>query len=507
MSARGKISIAVIVSAAFLGGILFATAGANLFDAGEAVGITTQAEPRPNGTTAVETSPAAGPASLQDAFTEVAESVNPAVVQIQAARTMERRSPFAGTPFEDFFNRGPQGGEYQSEALGSGVFIRSNGYIVTNNHVVEDAEELSVRLFDGSSLNAEIVGTDPASDLAVIKVETSDRPSISFGSSEDVRVGQWVMAFGSPLSQNLSNSVTAGIVSAIGRLRPSQEMGVQNFIQTDAAINPGNSGGPLVDLNGRLVGINTAIATRTGGYQGIGFAIPATEVERISTALIEDGTVERAYLGVSYRPASQTLVENEDLPRGAAQIGAVEDGTPAAEAGLEPGDIIVAIDGDELTQYLQVGNIIGSLEPGDTVDLTIDRDGERQTLSVTLGSRDRQLETTASSESEAPSEEEMMQNLGLALQDVTPQLANRLGMDEATGVIVVDVNPRSSMIRDSGLRPNMIIREVNGQTVESVDDFSSIYADIEEGEPFRILAQTPDGTAMVTSLRKPQNEG
>ena len=398
MSTKGKVSIALVIGVAFMAGVFFATVGANLFGAGNVVGTPGQAA-NLDGSTAIE-QPQDVSASQQDfqtAFTRVAESVNPAVVQIRAQKVVERRmrNPFEGTPFEDFF-RQPGPDRDLRQGLGSGVVIRSDGHIITNNHVVENADQLSVVMQSGTEYDAEIVGTDPFSDLAVIKVDATDLKSISFGDSEQLKTGQWVLAFGSPLSENLNNSVTAGIVSAIGRLRssPTQRPArqgdreispVQNFIQTDAAINPGNSGGPLVDLNGRLVGINTAIASQTGGYQGIGFAIPSNTVERVATQIIEEGEVRRAHMGIQYGAASPSLVQNEDLPSGAAVIGQVEDGSPADDAGLQPGDVVTAINGKELENYLEIGNTVASMQPGEEVTLSIRRNGETREVTVTLG--------------------------------------------------------------------------------------------------------------------------
>ncbi len=523
MSVKGKISIAVFVAAAFVAGIFFATAGANLFDFGDRVGTTSTAAPRSAGTTALSADQVDPKmASLEDAFTNVAESVNPAVVQIQAAKVVDRRrrNPFSGTPFEDFFG-GPSGPDQElRQGLGSGVILRSDGYIATNNHVVEDADQLSVRMFDGTTYDADIVGTDPFSDLAVIKIDPDEElPSISFSDSENVKAGQWVLAFGSPLSQDLSNSVTAGIVSAVGRLQQApqrrrmrqqpqdqQLSQVQNFIQTDAAINPGNSGGPLVDLRGRLVGINTAIVSQTGGYQGIGFAIPANEVDRVTSQLIETGEVKRAFLGISYQPASESLIENEDLPRGASVVADVRDGSPADEADLQPGDIVVAIDGQTLTESLQVTNLIASKQPGEQIQITVNRGGEQQTLTATLGSRDASGRTTASADGDsAPSE--MMENLGMQLQNVTPELARRLGLDEAEGVIITELDRSNPMIADSGLQPNMIITRMAGRSVSSVSDVQEIYDSLNAGEAFRVVVRTPQGMAYVSSLRKPSDDG
>jgi serine protease Do len=521
MSTKGKVSVAVFVGGAFLAGILFATVGANLFGLGDTVGTPGQAA-NLDGSTTIQQSTDAAPRNLETAFTQVAESVNPAVVQIRAQKVVERemRNPFRGTPFEDFFG-GPGGPEreFRSQGLGSGVVIRSDGYIITNNHVVEDAEELSVVMLDQSEYDAEIVGTDPFSDLAVIKVEPEeDMRAISFGNSDELRTGQWVLAFGSPLSQNLNNSVTAGIVSAIGRLRSSpgqrrptrgqserQISPVQNFVQTDAAINPGNSGGPLVNLNGELVGINTAIASQTGGYQGIGFAIPANTVEYVATQIIEEGEVRRAYMGVRYDGASPSLIENENLPQGAAVIAQVEDGSPADEADLQAGDVVTALNGEPLQNYLEIGNTVASMRPGEEVTLTINRNGETREITVTLGSAD-----TGGSEGggdEAPSQDQMMQELGMSIQNITPEIARQLGLDDTDGVVITDVDRSNPMIRSSGLSPKQVIVEIAGQPVPDVETFREVYGEIPPGRAFRVVVRLPQGFVDVTSLRKPENGG
>jgi serine protease Do len=508
-------------------GILFATAGANLFDSGDSVGTASQAASVASGTTALDPDSVGGRSlALQDAFTQVAENVNPAVVQIRATRRQQNRNPFRGTPFENFFG-GPDG-ERRSQGLGSGAIIRPDGYVVTNNHVVEGADELSVRLFDGSEYDAEIVGTDPPSDLAVLKIDATDLPDLSFGNSDNVKTGQWVLAFGSPLSADLSNTVTAGIVSAVGRLRnaprsrrmqqqPSSDQqqftGVQNFIQTDAAINPGNSGGPLVNLQGQMVGINSAIISQTGGYQGIGFSIPVNTVERVTTQLIERGDVRRARLGVSYGPVSPNIIEAEDLPRGAAGIGRVEDGSAADEAGLQAGDIIVAIEGEPLRDYLQLGNVIGSKQPGETISITVNREGERRQFTVELGAWEGEDEPTASAEGggedsggDAPSREDLMDDLGIAYRDLTPDIAEQLGLDSDTGVIITEVDRSREMVRDSGLQPKQIIVRMAGQTVEDGEALRRIYSEIPAGEAFRLVVRTPQGFVTTTALRKPSAE-
>lgn len=513
MSVKRKASVAVLLAAAFIAGIFFTTAGANFFGWGDSVGTESRAS-GPGGTTAISRTDTEGfqrAVSLEDAFIEVADAVNPAVVQIRAETIRERRSPFQGTPFEDFFGRPPGGqGNDVRQGLGSGVIVRADGHIVTNNHVVEGADDLNVRLFDGEVYDAEVVGTDPYSDLAVIKIEAEDLRVISFGDSDEIRPGQWVMAFGSPLNQRLSNSVTAGIVSAKGRLQPSgqQEYGVQNFIQTDAAINPGNSGGPLVNLDGRLAGINTAIATRTGQFQGIGFAIPANTVRRVSDQLIENGSVERARLGVQYTAASQALIRNEDLPRGTAQVSSVMEGSAAAEAGLQPGDLITGIDGEELDDSLQISNIIGSKRPGDVVELTINRGGESMTMEVELGSIDTPaMAENDTSGDESPSlsstAEDIREELGLSLTDVSARELERLGLDLEGAVLIEDVDVRNPAVRDAGLRPRQLIVQAAGEPTPSVEAFASVYDQVEPGGSFRLRVMDSQGTLYVTALRKP----
>jgi serine protease Do len=520
MSTQGKVSLAVVIGGAFLAGILFATAGANLFGAGDAVGTSSQAAAL-DGSTTIEQSATVAPDGFETAFSKVAESVNPAVVQIRAAKVVERQmpNPFEGTPFERFFGAPSPNQPDVREGLGSGVIVRSDGHIVTNNHVIEDAEQLNVRTLGGEQYAAEVVGTDPYSDLAVLKVDApEDMTAISFGDSDQLSVGQWVMAFGSPLSPQLNNSVTAGIISALGRLRstpqrsrnPNQGGGVNNFIQTDAAINPGNSGGPLVNLQGQLVGINTAIASQTGGYQGIGFAIPSSTVERVATQIIEDGNVQRAFLGIRYGPAPETLVDNENLPQGAAVVSQVQEGTPAEEAGLEAGDIITAINGEPLENYLQLGNQIASMQPGEDADLRINRDGEERTFTVTLGARGDSNLAASGDEGDngAPSSAEALQEeLGLELQDITPEIARRLGLNQDQGVLITNVDQSSRMIRNSGLQPRQIIFEMAGQDIPDLDTFMEVYQSIEPGQAFRVGVRNPDGFVFVTSLRRPANNG
>ncbi len=504
MSQKSRIPVAVIVVVTFLAGVLFTTAGANIFGLGDRVGTSGAAKD-----TGIKLTQPASVAELEEAFTQVAQAVNEAVVQIQIERTApsgrQGRNPFEGTPFEDFF--GPfDVPSVPQRGLGSGVIVRSNGYIVTNNHVVSDADQLQVKMLDGAVYDAKVIGTDPYSDLAVIKIEQENLPTIAYGDANELRVGQWVMAFGSPLDPDLSNTVTAGIISALGRLTSMGE-GVQNYIQTDAAINPGNSGGPLVNLRGELVGINTAIVSRTGGYQGIGFAIPVSQVELVTEQLIETGSVRRAQLGVRFNPASQSLIQALKLPRGAANVVDVVEGSAAERAGIQPGDVITAVNGNELTNSLQLSQIISSLRPGETVQITINRNGEERTLNVELGEAQRTGSTTAATpdEDDSADTDQLVERLGLGISNITPEIIQRFELEQNTsGVFVSEVDPASDAYREAGIRQGMVITEVDRKPVTNVREFQRIYNSIDAGETFLVRLKLPGGGETVTALTKPE---
>ena len=513
MRMRARVSLAVVVVAAFLSGVLFTTVGANVLQLEDLAGTPSHA-----GTTEVSPGPAA--VQLQEAFTAVARSVNPTVVQIRSQRVMNRpetQNPFEGTPFEDFFG-GPFGGngqpeEYRSGGLGSGVIIRSDGYIITNNHVIAGADELTVSLFDGTEYEAEVVGADAPSDLAVIKVEVDDLPAISFGTVNDLQVGQWVLAFGSPLSEDLGNTVTAGIVSALGRVSSqlTELNAYADFIQTDAAINPGNSGGPLVDLNGRLIGINSAIVSRTGGYQGIGFAIPINVVQNVTTQLIEDGSVTRGFLGVFFDRVPESLAEAMNVPLGSAQVTQVTPGTPAERANLNAGDIIVSVDGQDLRNFNQLRTIIGNKAPGDEIDMiVVEPSGDRREITVTLGERpDDAVAQGGGEDSDAGGDDaEDIETLGLSVRDLSPAIRQQLGIDSGLeGVFVADVERGSDAFREAELRPNDIIVEVNREPVSSVEEFTAVYRRVDSGESFIVrverVVQRGETRSFFTALTKP----
>ncbi|GIV59749.1 MAG: serine protease [Rhodothermaceae bacterium] len=514
-----KISIGILVLAAFLAGILFTSAGSNLFDSKSLTEESRAADRTFEPDRTVPPSPALAAArDFENVFIQVAELVNPTVVQIHSEKVVARRfaNPFEGTPWEDFFNMPGWDREqrFRSQALGSGVIIRSDGYIITNNHVIDGADALEVKLFNGDVYEAEVVGADAASDLAVIKIEAEDLPHIAFGNIDEVRVGQWVMAFGSPLAEELSNTVTSGIISAINRtsatLRQLNQFAA--FIQTDAAINPGNSGGPLVDLQGRLIGINSAIYSRSGGYQGIGFAIPVDVVENVVTQLIEHGSVDRGYLGVYFGGVSPALAEALKVPRGAAQITSVEPGTPAEKAGLREGDIIIAVDGQELRDNQQLATIIGNKRPGDRAEITVIRDGERQTFTVTLSKRPDDLAAADQNGREGRGQQrDMEEALGLRLQNLTPALTERLGISgqNITGVLIADIDADSHAFREAELRRYDIITEVDRKPVRNEAEFWKVFDRVEPGKSvivkvIRVVQGQPQ--TFFTALTKPASE-
>lgn len=514
MSVKKKLSVTVVIALAFITGVFFTTMGAQLFGLGGSAGWAAQSE---------AVSVDADVSALQEAFVEVAEAVNPAVVQIQAERIVEgpqRRFPGPfGEFFEDFFDRMPEGeGQRSRPALGSGVIIRANGYIITNNHVVENAQDLRVKLFNGAEYSAEIVGADQVSDLAIIKIDEEGLPHIGFGDADEIQVGQWVMAFGSPLSLELSNTVTAGIISALGRYsqglaaRTGTDRNLQNFIQTDAAINPGNSGGPLVSLQGELIGINNAIYSRTGGYQGIGFAIPVNVVQSVAQQLIETGEVQRARLGIEYTAVSEALARALELPRGAAQVAYVMPGSPADRAGLREGDIIVAIDGETLNNYQDLGQRILTQQPGTDATLTIVRDAQRAEVSVVLGALElEENETTASRSDEEPSLNQQgryEEELGfeyMTLREIPPRWAYQRFEIESTnqdGVLIIDIDPQSYAFEVAAVRAGLLIVGMEGRPVSDISDFQRIYESLDEGETFLVTLRVPgqDGsrrTALV----------
>lgn len=407
---------------------------------------------------------------FNNAIVNVVERANPAVVTITTTQTVRQRQR---SPFGFFFNdpRFDQEREFQRTGLGSGVVVDvQNGYIITNNHVIENADEIVIRLFNGDEYDAEVVGTDPGSDVALLKVDAEDITSIPLGDSDKVRVGEMVFAIGSPLNERFAHTVSMGIISASGRsLLGLNEF--ENYIQTDAAINPGNSGGALINVDGELVGINTAIASRSGGSQGIGFAIPVNMVRMVMESLIEDGRVARGFLGLNMGgEVDRTMARALGMssPRGFV-VGDVESGGPADRAGVASGDVVVRLNGEEVRNFYDFRIAISNLVPGTVVELGIYRDGEMKTIEVELG--EREAEEIASLDQEDRSD--LIENLGFEVDELTDNLRQQLQLQSnVNGVVVTNISQASRAYRQ-GLRDYDVIIQVGSESIENSEQFYS----------------------------------
>ena len=438
-----------------------------------------------------------GPATL----TEVAEQVVPSVVNISTTRTVKARpSPFQQNPFfREFF--GPFGGphraprERQESSLGSGVIVTEDGVILTNNHVVAQADEVQVTLSDGRELEAEVVGTDPQSDVAVVKLKgevPENLQPLRFGDSSALRLGEVVLAVGNPFG--VGQTVTMGIVSATGR----SQVGIvdyEDFIQTDAAINPGNSGGALVNMRGELVGVNTAILSRTGGYQGIGFAIPSDMARPIMESLVTTGKVSRGWLGVGIQDLDRDLAAAMELKvEQGVLLSDVMPGSPAAKAGLKRGDVVVAVDGQAITSSGELRNRIAAKAPGTEVALTLVRDGKQKVVNVTLGA----LAESPAAKAEVERDEGVLS--GLEVSNLTPSVRDRYEVPKrvADGVVVTGVQQGSPAAR-VGLREGDVILEMNRKRVTSVDELRKLNR---QAEGSVLLLVSRQGNTIYLALRK-----
>ncbi|MDE2729484.1 MAG: DegQ family serine endoprotease [Gemmatimonadota bacterium] len=449
---------------------------------------------------------AADQRSLEDfseTFATIAERVKPSVVLIKSQRVARQTQQRFWSPWEEFFGGGQPRNDQprQFRGVGSGVIVSADGYILTNNHVVENADELKVQLSDEREVKAEIIGLDPRTDLAVIKVDFDDLPALAFGDSEKLRVGEWVMAVGNPFG--LNHSVTAGIVSAKGRgrvlpARPN-EVTYENFIQTDAAINPGNSGGALVDMEGSLMGINTAIYTRTGGYQGIGFAVPANMARNIMTRLVEDGRVTRGYLGVRINNLDAVVAESMGLEDSdGVLIEEITDDGPARDSDLQREDVVVALNGENVEDTDDLRYRIADIAPGTEVELEVIRDGAPMTVTIELGELPGD-EATSTATREEP-QRSPASNLGIDVMDVSRQWSRFY--EQGSGVVIAQVRS-GSVAEDKNLQRGDLIREVNGDPVSSVQEFLGIVRQFEAGQAIRFRIQRGDAQFLV-GLRIPE---
>ena len=428
-------------------------------------------------------------------FTKLVEDQGLAVVNVSTSQTVENgpRIPVPeDDPFYDFFRRfGPPEGprEYESRSLGSGFIISADGFILTNSHVVAAADDITVKLSDKREFSAKVVGFDKRTDVAVIKIEATDLPHVTIGDPEKLRVGEWVLAIGSPFG--FENTVTAGIVSAKGRSLPQENY--VPFIQTDVAINPGNSGGPLFNMNGEVVGINSQIYSRTGGFMGLSFAIPINVAMNIADQLRTTGRVQRGRIGVVIQEVTSELAESFGLPRPqGALVNSVERGGPADKAGIEASDVILEFDGIHVESSGDLPRIVGQTKPGSKVKMKVWRKGKSKTIAITVGEiSDDQADNRPS---RAPSDKgrNTISKLGLTVSDLSAGERNQLQIDGGVKVDKVD-GPGAR----AGLRRGDVVLALNNHNVESVEQFQDLMKDYENARSVALLVRRGQGAIYV----------
>jgi serine protease Do len=427
---------------------------------------------------------------------EVAEAVKPTVVNISTTKTEKladmQMSPFFNDPFfrrffDDRFRERETPKKRKSVSLGSGVIISDDGYILTNTHVIKNSDKIKVLLSDKRELVAKVIGNDPKTDLSVIKIEADNLSSISLGNSDSLKVGEIVFAIGNPYG--LNQTITMGIVSAVGRAN----VGIadyEDFIQTDAAINPGNSGGALINVKGELVGINTAIFSTSGGYQGIGFAIPSNMVKAVMSSLIDRGRVIRGWLGVSIQSITPELAQQFQLEKDFGTLVAdVVDDSPAEKAGLLRGDVIIEFGGKEVNEPYHLRNIVASTMPDEEIAVKVIRDGEIIDMSVIIG--------------ELPTDSEKQPTLfknalkGVSVQNLTPEAYRKLNLPERIrGVVVTDIEGGSPS--ETALMPGDVILEINRKAISNIDDYETMVSKIKKNQDLLLLVFRRGSTIFVT---------
>ncbi|MBI5097702.1 MAG: DegQ family serine endoprotease [Nitrospirae bacterium] len=431
-----------------------------------------------------------------EAMAEIAEAVKPAIVNISTTKTEKITGtpidpmfddPFFRRFFGDRFRRPETPRERKSMSLGSGVIVSPDGYILTNTHVVKDADKIKVTLADKREFAGKVIGNDPKTEISVIRIDAKDLPTIPVGNSDKLKVGEVVLAVGNPFG--LNQTITMGIVSAVGRAN----VGIaeyEDFIQTDAAINPGNSGGALVNAKGELIGINTAIFSTTGGYQGIGFAIPSNMAKVVMNSLIEKGKVIRGWFGVSIQAITPELAQQFKLKKDYGTLVAdVVEGSPAEKAGLMRGDVIIEFDGKEVNEPFQLRNMVANTPPGETKEMKIIREGETKTLKVIIG--------------ELPMETEKIPTVyenalkGVVVQNLTPEIYSKLNLPEKMrGVVVTDIE--SDTPAETALIPGDVILEINRRSVATVEDYKAIVSEIKPDKNILLVVFRKGSTLFVT---------
>ena len=459
------------------------------------------------------------PVQLGSAFAQLAKQLEPSVVHISTvyevkttgqARSRKRAAPEEDEDVGDLFNRFfgfnhpdvPRG--RRGAFTGSGVIIDQQGYILTNNHVVEKADRIKVTLFNGRTpYDAKLIGTDADTDLAVIKIEPRESLNAAkIGNSDGIQVGDWAIAIGSPFG--LQATVTAGIISAKERDLGGRQYQFQHFLQTDAAINPGNSGGPLINIAGEVIGINTAIATGTGGYQGVGFALPINTAAKVYNSIIRHGKVTRGAIGVEFRDEQPELLSVYGAKEGVF-VGSVTPGSPAERAGIRQEDVITAIDGRTIKDGKELVSRVSEMEVGKVVTVTLLRDKQPRDVKVTIGDRAKIVDEGRGErpeEAERGCGEATPARFGIAIQNLPQARREAIGFRESGGVLVESVQP-GSFADDIGMLPNDIILSINRQAVNTVDDVRRIQTSLKPGQPVALRIMRPNGP-LTRSGRPPE---
>jgi len=441
--------------------------------------------------------------AIPESFSKLAETVSPAVVNISTVKTIKgggpvfrhfhQNPPGDQDPFKDFFDKffgNEQQREFKQRSLGSGFIIDKDGYIVTNNHVIDDADEIKVKLNSGKEYDAKIVGRDPSTDIALIKIKADSSYSVAkLGDSDALKVGEWVVAIGSPFG--LAHTVTAGIVSAKGRVIGSGPY--DDFIQTDASINPGNSGGPLLNMKGNVIGINTAIIA---SGQGIGFAIPVNMAKDVIKQLKEQGEVTRGWLGVGIQDINDEMADYYGIKdKEGVLISKVFPGDPADEAGIKTKDIITEVNGQKIKSSHELTRIIADFHVGEKVKIKVLRDGKEKTFTVKIAKR-KQAKIASSN---MPYKKQEV--FGIQVSDLTPEIANRLNLQETEGVVVTDVQS-GSQGDDKGVQARDIIKEINHQSINSVDDYNNAINKVKKGDTVSMFIKRANSGFFVIKLTK-----
>ena len=431
------------------------------------------------------------------AFADVAEKAKPAVVTIITDKIVSL------SQYEDFgfffYQPGqPRQKEFKTNAIGSGVIIDSKkGYILTNNHVIDDMDGIKVKLFDKREFEATIIGTDPKTDLAVLKIEANDLIDISLGNSDEARVGEWVMAVGSHFSENLSHTVTTGIISALGRSNIMNSQSYEDFIQTDAAINPGNSGGALISMDGKLIGINTAIAT--GGYEksnrGVGFAIPSNMVKRIMSDLIDKGFVTRAWLGVFIQELDSETARGLNIKtRNGALITDVVDGGPAEEGGIQEGDVIIAFNDQLISDPSNLKNVVSLTPPNTKNRVKVIRDGSKKIVDVILAELPDEVQNFSVRDRVRSNE------FGLQLKEITDSLQKKYNLEDSNALVVTKID-KDGEAYNKGIREGDIVKRVGTEKVETVKAFKRLIDKSREKGTLLLLVKKPNGGSKFYTLK------